>query len=88
MKITVSGILDYVYLFTRKDENFPSVIRISECTLEKNGEKEKSSDLEISCSTQFLKENILQLIELQGKEVKLECEYVFLDCKYQLIKVL
>ena len=55
---------------------------------QKNGEKEKSSDLEISCSTQFLKENILQLIKLQGKEVKLECEYVFLHNKYQLIKVL
>ena len=88
MEIIVNGTLDYFYLFTRKDENFPSVIRISECTVEKNGEKEKSSDLEISCSTQFLKENILQLIELQGKEVKLECEYVFLHNKYQLIKVL
>ena len=58
MKITVNGIFDYAYLFTRKDENFPSVIRISECTVEKNGEKEKSSDLQISFSTQFLKENI------------------------------
>jgi hypothetical protein len=88
MKITVYSILNYVYLFTRKNENFPNVIRLSECTVEKDGEKEKSSDLEISCSTQLLKESILQLIELQGKEVKLECEYVFFDNEYQLIKVL
>jgi hypothetical protein len=88
MKITVYGILNYAYLFTRKDENFPNVIRMSECTIERDGEKEKTSDLDISCSTQSLKENILQLIELQGKEVKLECEYVFLHNKYQLVKIL
>jgi len=34
MEIIVNGTLDYFYLFTRKDENFPSVIRISECTVE------------------------------------------------------
>jgi hypothetical protein len=88
MKITVNGIFDYAYLFTRRDENFPSVIRISECTVEKNGEKEKSSDLQISFSTQFLKENILQMIELQGREIKLECEYSFFDNNYQLIKII
>jgi len=88
MKIIVTGIFNYADLFTRRDENFPSVIRLSECTIGVNGEKEKSSDLQISCSTQFLKENILQLIELQDKEVRLECEYVFLHNQYQLIKVL
>lgn len=88
MKITVSGIFNDANLFTRRDKNFPSVIRISECTVEKNGEKEKSSDLQISCSTQFLKENILQIIELQGREIKLECEYTFFDNNYQLIKII
>lgn len=88
MKITVNGIFDYAYLFTRRDKNFPSVININDCTVEKNGEKEKFSYLQISCSTQFLKENILQIIELQGKEVSLECEYVFFDNEYQLIKII
>ena len=88
MKITVSGIFNDAYLFTRKDKNFPSVINITKCMVEKNGVKEASSPLGIEFDNSTLKENILKLIELQGKEVKLECEYVFLHNKYQLIKVL
>lgn len=88
METIVNGIFDDAHLFTRRDKNFPSVIRLSECTIERNGEKEKSSDIEILLSTQSLKESIVKLIELQGKEVSLQCEYVFLHNKYQLIKVL
>ena len=88
MKIIVTGIFEYAYLFTRKDKNFPSVINIVKCMVEQNGVKEASSPLGIECSNNILKENILKLIELQGKEVSLECDYVFLHNKYQLIKVL
>lgn len=88
MKITVSGIFNDAHLFTRKDKNFPSAISIVKCMVEQNGIKEASSPLEIECDSNTLKENILKLIELQGKEVSLECEYVFLHNKYQLIKVL
>jgi hypothetical protein len=88
MKITVNGIFDDAHLFTRKDKNFPNVINIVKCTVENNGVKEASSPLEIECCNNTLKENILKLIELQGKEVSLKCEYVFFDNKYQLIKVL
>jgi hypothetical protein len=88
MKIRVNGIFNDAHLFTRKDKNFPSAINIVECTVEHNGVKEASSPLEIECDNSTLKENIVKLIELQGKEVSLECEYVFLHNKYQLIKVL
>ena len=49
---------------------------------------EKMQDISIECSTAVLKKNILKLLDYQGKEVYLECEYVFFDNKYQLIKVL
>ena len=88
MKITVNGIFDNAYLFTRKDKNFPSAINIVKCMVEHNGIKEASSPLEIECDNNTLKENILKLIELNGKEVCIQCEYVFLHNKYQLIKVL
>ena len=88
MKLTVNGIFNDAHLFTRKDKNFPSVINIVKCTVEQNGVKEASSPLGIECDNNTLKENILKLIELQGKEVRLECEYVFLHNQYQLIKVL
>jgi hypothetical protein len=41
--------------------------------LEQNGVKEASSPLEIECDNSTLNDNILKLIELQGKEVKLKC---------------
>jgi hypothetical protein len=88
MKITVSGIFNDAHLFTRKDKNFPSVINIIDGVSEFDGVKKKFEQLEIECDNSTLNDNILKLIELQGKEVKLECEYVFLHNQYQLIKVL
>ena len=88
MKITVTGIFEDAHLFARRDKNFPNAINIVKCTVEHNGVKEASLPLEIGCCNNTLKENILKLIELQGKEVSLECDYVFLHNKYQLIKVL
>ena len=88
MKITVSGIFNDAHLFTRRDKNFPSAINIVKCMVEQNGIKEALPPLEIECDNNTLKENILKLIELEGKEVCLQCEYVFLHNKYQLIKVL
>lgn len=77
MKIIVTGIFEDAHLFTRKDKNFPSAINIAQCMVEQNGVKEASSSLEIECDNSTLNDNILKLIELQGKEVKLKCEYVF-----------
>ena len=88
MKIIVTGKLQYIYAFTRRNPKYPNTICITECTIEVDGRTEKIKDTSIECSTATLKENILKLIELQGKEVRFECEYVLFDNNYQLIKVL
>lgn len=88
MIITVYGIFNDANLFTRRDKNFPSVINLIKCVAELDGVKKKFEQLEIHCDNKTLKENIVKLIEREGKKVKLECEYVVLHNKYQLIKVL
>lgn len=88
MKITIRGKLQYIYAFTRNDPQYPNAIYITECVIETEGRTEKIQDISIECSTITLKENILKLLELQGKEVRFECEYVFFDNDYKLIKVL
>ena len=88
MKIIVTGNLECIYAFTRRNPEYPNAIYITECTIEAGGRTEKIKDTSIECSTATLKESILKLIELQGKEVRFECEYVFFDNKYQLIKII
>lgn len=88
MKIIVKGKLEYIYAFTRRNPKYPNTICITECTIEAGERMEKMQDISIECSTITLKENILKLLELQGKEVRFECEYVFFDNHYKLIKVL
>lgn len=88
MKIIVTGKLECIYAFTRRNPKYPNAIYITECTIEVDGRTEKTEDISIECSTTALKESILKLIELQGKEVRFECEYIFFDNDYKLIKVL
>ena len=88
MKITARGKLEYIQAFTRRNPKYPNAIHITECIIEAGVRMEKMQDISIECSTAVLKKNILKLLDYQGKEVYLECEYVFFDNKYQLIKVL
>ena len=88
MKITARGKLEYIQAFTRRNPKYPNAIHLTECIIEAGVRMEKMQDILIECSTAVLKENILQMIELQGREIKLECEYVFFDNNYQLIKIL
>lgn len=88
MKIIARGKLEYIQVFTQRDPKYPNAIRITECIIEAGVRMEKMQDISIQCSTAILKENIVKLLELGGKNVNLECEYVFFDNNYKLIKVL